>query len=356
MGLLLLFSGWDPSKDSIWGPITAQGAFFPSPGSCQVDITLPRTLQRDSRSDPSVDLDSLAGLDESWGGDAGRRGRGARAEDAAAVRSPVSPPSRARRDQGEATPAAPPGARTPSTRCRRTQNLAESCAQQPAFSAGARLPSPSPGAPARLLLLWAPSKGGETERGGGDTWRFYTFWGLRPPPRPLPPQGIFSSSSPASSALPGRAARGAGVGGRCLPETPQCWQPAPRHSSKRRSRAASPRHSGPARPQPAAGSPPRPPLLAAEGTARRRTLRLARTGKRERGQRGTSTTHTLGEREAGSDPDADRPGPEMTQRGAGRRQGRGPTWAGPALRACRAGWCGGAVDRAGLVPGAAGNL
>lgn len=141
--------------------------------------SLPRTLQRDSRSDPSVDLDSLAGLDESWGGDAGRRGRGARAEDAAAVRSPVSPPSRARRDQGEATPAAPPGARTPSTRCGRTQSLAGSCAQQPAFSAGARLPSPSPGAPARLLLLWAPSKGGETEGGRRRYLEILHF--LRPP-------------------------------------------------------------------------------------------------------------------------------------------------------------------------------
>lgn len=32
--------------------------------------SLPRTLQRDSRSDPSADLDSLAGLDERRGGGA----------------------------------------------------------------------------------------------------------------------------------------------------------------------------------------------------------------------------------------------------------------------------------------------
>lgn len=53
-------------------------------------------------------------------------------------------------------------------------------------------------------------------------------------------------------------------------------------------------------------------LRAAGGTPRRWTLRLARTGKRERGQRGTATTHTLREQEARSDPDVDRPWPEVT--------------------------------------------
>lgn len=129
---------------------------------------------------------------------------------------------------------------------------------------GSPLPGPRPARPPPLSVLKQKE---DWRAGGSGTWRFYTFWGLRLPPLPLPPQ-IFSSSSPASSALPCGAGRRAGEGGRCLLRTPQGWLPLPRGSSKRRSRAASPPPSGAARPPLAPRSPARPSQRKAAGGPR----------------------------------------------------------------------------------------
>ena len=153
-----------------------------------------------------------------------------------------------------------------------TQHEVEPCTDSrgpapatPVYQRG--LASPGPEACPAASSFGPEAKRKDWRAGGGGTWRFYTFWGLRLPPLPLPPQ-IFSSSSPASSALPCGAGRRAGEGGRCTLRTPQGWLPLPRDSSKRRSRAASPPPSGAPRPPLAPRSPARPSQRKAAGAPR----------------------------------------------------------------------------------------
>lgn len=127
--------------------------------------------------------------------------------------------------------------------------------------------------------------------------------------RHLPP-------SPAGRA--GEPGEGVAVRGRPLSAAPRIPETAASVGAKCPARTAAA--------QPGRGPPPRLlPVFLCSGprvTAHRWTLRLGPSGQGGRGPGGTATSHRLREQEAQPDPDAPRRGPEVTQRRAGRREGR----------------------------------
>lgn len=200
-----------------------------------------------------------------------------------------------------------------------SQRLAVFCAYHFRFIRGGggrqrlSIPSPSLGDRARFLLL-PFSKGGRTEGWGkvvpGDFTLFEAsvFRYCRCHPRGfslllhrhLPPSPVGRAGKPGKGVVVHWRFLSAGTR---FPETAASVGA----ESPARTRAAQPGH------RPLSGL-----LLvflcSGQGvTARRWTLQLGHTGKRERGQLSTSTSHRLQLQEAQSDPDANRQGPEVTQ-------------------------------------------
>lgn len=169
--LLLGFSGLDPSRGSISGPLTAQGAFLPTLAVVRSTFpklrSLPRTLEILEMTLPRT----WTHLQVWTKSGRGRREQGVRAPLPRAVPSPHPPghagpkvrrlpqrlPGRTRRARGAVGHGASRGP-APSSRLSRL-----------GLASAARAPEPRPA----CCSSRRPAKE-RRRKGGGDTWRFYT--------------------------------------------------------------------------------------------------------------------------------------------------------------------------------------